>query len=486
MENNMSMEELLKEENGSELRVGDTVEGEVVSLRERVAYVDINQATEGQIYLNYFTTDKNVESFAGLLKIGQKIRAKVTKISETKNGDTIIMLSCLDMIKDEELAKLAEAITAGPVDVLAKVVKINEKSYELRYNGLRLFMSIRDSKETYEVNKELLVRITEVNLEKKFAFCSHYLIIKEQKEKEHAEYVAKKEAEHKAYEEARAAEAQTLHVGDDVDATVSKILNYGVLVKLDKVQGLIKMRDLDHKFVKNPLEIVKEGDSVRVRVVKNENGKIEFSRKACIPSPYQLYVKEHNVGDVVKGKVVNKLPFGILVELAPEVTALLHKSEFSWNPNDNLMSSTLIGDEIEAAILKLEDENEKVSLSKKVLIDNPWSRVEANVGDTVEATITEVSKNGLKVEALGVDGFIPSRAVVLDGKSSKIEDYYAVGDKITALISEINPHRWILTLDQKAYKNQQERLEFDKYMSKQEEEKPVQSIGDLLKEELKK
>ena len=160
MENNMSMEELLKEENGSELRVGDTVEGEVVSLRERVAYVDINQATEGQIYLNYFTTDKNVESFAGLLKIGQKIRAKVTKISETKNGDTIIMLSCLDMIKDEELAKLAEAITAGPVDVLAKVVKINEKSYELRYNGLRLFMSIRDSKETYEVNKELLVRIT--------------------------------------------------------------------------------------------------------------------------------------------------------------------------------------------------------------------------------------------------------------------------------------------------------------------------------------
>ena len=63
MENNMSMEELLKEENGSELRVGDTVEGEVVSLRERVAYVDINQATEGQIYLNYFKSVKSYPQF---------------------------------------------------------------------------------------------------------------------------------------------------------------------------------------------------------------------------------------------------------------------------------------------------------------------------------------------------------------------------------------------------------------------------------------
>jgi small subunit ribosomal protein S1 len=486
MENNMSMEELLNEQEGSQVRVGDVVTGEVVSLHERVAYVDINQPTEGQIYLNYFTNDKDVESFAGLLKVGDKVTAKVTRISETKTGDSVILLSCLDMIKDEELNKLNEQVKLGTVDVTATVVKVNEKSYELRYNGLRLFMSIRDSKEPFEKGANVLVRITEVNLEKRFAFCSHYLIVKEQKEKEHAEYLAKKEAEHKAYEEARAAEVESLHVGDTVEAVVSKILNYGVLVKLDKAQGLIKMRDLDHKFVKNPTEIVKVGDKVTVKVTKNEDGKLEFSRKACIDSPYQVYKKSHNVGDTVSGKVVNKLPFGLLVELAPEVTALLHKSEFSWNPNDNLMASTLIGDTIEAAILKMDDENEKVNLSKRVLIDNPWSRVEANVGDVCEALITEVSSRGLKVEAYGVDGFIPARAVVLDGKSNKIEDYYAVGDKITALVSEVNPRRWILTLDQKAYKNQQERLEFDKYMNTQEEEKPVQTIGDLLGEELKK
>jgi len=483
--NNMSMEELLAEESNSQVRVGDIVEGEVVQIEERRAFVDIQQPTEGEIYLNHFTNDKSVESFAGLLKVGDIIKAKVTKVEDTKNGQSIL-LSCLDLIKDEALMELESKVKESPVDVKATVVKINEKSYELKYNGIRLFMSIKDVKDKLSKGDSIDVRITEVNVDKKFAFCSNYLLVKEAREKEHAEYVAKKEAEHKAYEEARQAEMESLHVGDEVEGSVAKILAYGILVKLDKAQGLVKMRDLDHKFVKDPTEIVKVGDTIKVKVVKKENGKLEFSRKACIPSPYQLFVKEHKVGDTIKAKVINKLPFGLLCEVAPELTGLLHRSEFSWNPNDNLMASTLIGDEVEVAILKLDDETEKVSLSKKALIDNPWARVEAQVGDEVEAVITEVSSNGLKVEAFGVDGFIPSRCVVLDGKSSKIDDYYASGDKIKALVSEINTKRWILTLDQKAYKNKEERAEFDKYMNAQEEEAQTPTLGDLLGEELKK
>jgi ribosomal protein S1 len=148
------------------------------------------------------------------------------------------------------------------------------------------------------------------------------------------------------------------------------------------------------------------------------------------------------------------------------------------------MASVLIGDEIEVAILKLSDENEKVSLSKKVLIDNPWSRVNAKVGDVVEATIDEVSSKGLKVTALGVEGFVPARSVVLDGKSSKIEDYYAAGDTIKTIAVEVNPSRWVLTLDQKAFVKAEEDAQFAKYMENQDnQENPT--IGDLLKDELK-
>ena len=479
-----TMEDVLSESSES-VRVGNIVEGTVVQVENRAIYVDINQPTEGIIYLNYFTNDKSVESFDGLVKIGDTVKAKVTKISEDKNGN-VILLSCLDLLKEKVYQELAEDVSKGNVDVEAIVVKVNEKSYELSYKGARLFMSLKDVKEPLNVKDSILVRITEVNLEKNLCFCSHYVIVKEQREKEHAEYVAKKEAEHKEYEEAKAKEFESLTVGTIVEGTISKILPYGVLVKFDKAQGLIKMRDLDHKFVKDPSVVVSVGDKLKVKVIKNENGKVELSRKDLIDSPYQVYTKSHHVGDTVKGKVVNKLPFGMLVELDQDVTGLLHQSEFSWNPNDNLMASTLIGDEIECAILKLDDEAEKISLSKKVLIDNPWSRVNAKVGDEVEAEVVEVSSKGLKVLALGVDGFIPSRSVVLEGKSSKIEDYYAQGDKVKCLVSEINTKRWILTLDQKAYKNKQERIEFDKYMNSSDDDIKSTTIGDLLKNELNK
>lgn len=480
----MSMEELLNESSES-VKVGSIVEGTVVQIDHKVIYVDINQPTEGVIYLNYFTTDKNADSFEGLVNVGDQVKAKVTKVEETKDG-SVILLSCLDLLREKVYQELKEQVAQGVVDVLAKVVKVNEKSYELAYNGARLFMSIKDTKDELKKGDSIMVRITEVSEEKGLCFCSHYLIVKEEREKKHAEYVAQKEKEHALYEEARNKEIESLSVGTEIEGTVSKILPYGVIVKFDKAQGLIKMRDLDHNFVKDPNQVVAIGEKVKVKVVKNENGKIELSRKDLIESPYQTYVKAHHVSDTVKGKVITKLPFGMLLELDKDVTGLLHKSEFSWNPNDNLMASTLIGDELEVAIINTDDANEKISLSIKALIDNPWSRVEAKVGDETEALVTEVSSKGLKVSAFGVDGFIPARSVVLEGKSQKIEDYYNVDDKVKCIVTEVNPKRWILTLDQKAYKYKQERLEFDKYMSNEEDSIKSTTIGDLLKKELNK
>lgn len=480
----MSMEELLNESSES-VKVGAIVEGTVVQIDHKVIYVDINQPTEGVIYLNYFTTDKNADSFDGLVNVGDVVKAKVTKVEETKDG-SVILLSCLDLLREKVYQELKEQVAQGVVDVLAKVVKVNEKSYELSYNGARLFMSIKDTKDELKKGDSIMVRITEVSQEKGLCFCSHYLIVKEEREKKHAEYVAQKEKEHALYEEARNKEIESLVVGSEALGTVSKILPYGVIVKFDKAQGLIKMRDLDHNFVKDPTQVVNVGDKVKVKVVKNENGKIELSRKDLIASPYQTYVAHHHVSDTVKGKVITKLPFGMLLELDKDVTGLLHKSEFSWNPNDNLMASTLIGDELEVAIINTDDANEKISLSIKALIDNPWSRVEAKVGDETEALVTEVSSKGLKVSAFGVDGFIPARSVVLEGKSQKIEDYYNVDDKVKCIVTEVNPKRWILTLDQKAYKYKQERLEFDKYMSNEEDSIKSTTIGDLLKKELNK
>ncbi len=482
--NNMeeTMENLLEEENT--IKKGDIVEGEVVQVGERVAYVDLNQATEGEIYLDHYTTDQSVTSFKGLLNVGDKIKAKVTKVS-LEGDNAQILLSCLDILRGKEFEEFATKFeTEGEFNVVAHVVKINEKSYELKYNNVKLFVSTKDLKDA-KVGDEVEVRVTEVNKEKNFAFASRYLVLKAIREAEHKAYVEKKEAEHKAYEEAREKEMDSINVGDTLKGTIAKILPYGAIVKFNKAQGLVRMKDLAHEFIKSASEVVNEGDEVLVKVLKKENGKLELSRKDCIDSPYVLFKKEHNVGDKISVKVTNKMPFGLLCEVAPNLTGLMHKTEYSWNPNDNFDACVVIGDTIEVCVLKLNDEEEKVSLSRKALIDNPWARVEANVGDAVECVVSSIDSKGIKVDALGVEGYIPARSVVCEGKSNNIEDYYAVGDKIVALVREFNKARWILTLDQKAYERAKEQAEYSKYL-KNEDKLDSKSIGDLLKEELKK
>ena len=474
MEQKETMEDLLTE--GTTLKKGDIVKGEVVQVGERVAYVDLGQPSEGVIYINHYTQDKDVTSFKGLLNVGDEITAKVSDIHEGDEGLSI-KLSCLDLIKNEKYEELAKKFEEeGEFDVVAKVVKVNDKSNELVYNGVRVFVSVKDLKDA-QVGDEVKVRITRLVEDKHIAFASRYLVVKAEKEAEHEAYVKK-------ITEERNAELDKINVGDTLEGTVTNILPYGVVVRFEHVQGLVRMKDLAHEFLHDAKEVVAIGDKVLVKVVKKENGKLELSRKDCIDSAYTVFKKSHNQGDKISVKVVNKMPFGLLCEVAPKLVGLLHKSEYSWNPNDNYDASVVIGDTIEACILKLTDEGEKVSLSRKVLIDNPWSRVTLKVGDVVTAKISEIDEKKMTVSVDGVDGVIPARSVVCDGKSTLITDYYAIGDEVTAKVVEVNKTRWVLVLDQKAYQREQDKSNYSKYMK--DSDAVSQSIGDLLKEELKK
>ena len=162
------------------------------------------------------------------------------------------------------------------------------------------------------------------------------------------------------------------------------------------------------------------------------------------------------------------------------VTGLLHKSEFSWNPHDNLQSSVKIGDELEMAIISIDVEKKKISLSIKALIDNPWGRVEAHAGDVIDCKVTEVTPKGLKIEALGVDGFVPSNEITLASGSNKLSDYYNAGDTFKAIIKKVDPKSWVLIASLKKLQEVMERKEYEKFMNNDTEEDPI-TIGDTFK-----
>lgn len=442
------------------LHVGDKLDGIVVSIADdNTIMLDIQNFTEGTMHLDHYTKDKSVTSFKNLVKVGDVIKCEVAKVTEEH-----IYLSRLNQITVENFQKLvAEFEAKNDVVVTVKSV-VNGKGYVCEVLGNRVFMPLAQASEGVKVGDKLEVRILRVDEKKRDAVVSRRVI------------------EQEIYQDNKAKELESINVGDVLTGTVAKVEKFGAFIKFNYNQGLLKANQLAHTFVDVTKELT-EGQEIEVKVVAKENGKIALSRKALLKTPFELFTESHKVGQTVTGKVVNKLPFGLLIELAPNIKGLLHASEYSHNPNDNFNNCVVIGDEVEVAILKIEAKGEKVSLSRKALMDNPWSRVNAQYGDLVDFKVVEINEKGLKVEALGVDGVIPTSDAVIDLKNASLDSYYAVGDEGKAYITDIRPREWFLKLSVRKYLVEQERKSYEKYLDNNDESNVT--LGEMYKDLLK-
>lgn len=434
------------------------VTGTIVNVKDKVISVDLKTFTEGTMYLEYYTLDKNIESFKEICKVGDEITCEVHSVDE---GNGLILLSRLSMAKKEAFKDFINGNTSDPISV--KVEKEINKGYMTSYNSIQFFLP-KSEAVNVTIGKKVDVLIQRIDEDRNTGVVSQKALIQVNNNK-------KKEAEF-----------STLKVGDTITGEISRIENYGAFVKFGSLQGLIRLREINHKFVSNPNTVFKIGDTVTVMIISLENGRIDLSLRAMTKSPIELFACENKVSDKITVTVAQKMPFGIICNCAEDVTGLLHKNEFSWNPNDNLLANVKIGDSLEVAIIELDIDKKKVGLSRKALMDNPWSRVNASIGDEVTGVVSAISSKGLNVTALGVDGFIDFKDIKLEKSSSKLDDYYSVGDEITGIITKVDPKAWILNISQKAYQEIVERKQFEEYMNNQEEEETQATLGDIFKD----
>lgn len=441
------------------LRVGDQVVGTVVTVKDKTIYLDIHQFTEGTMHLDCYTKDKTIESFIGLVKVGDQIECQVAKVNEEN-----IYLSRINQLSKIAFKRVVEAKENEEAIEVVVTKVVPNKGYTVNFEGNNLFMPLSQAPQEVKIKDKLQVRIIEVNEERKNAVVSRRVIEREE------------------YTNAKAQELDSIQVGEVLTGTVAKVEKFGLFIRFKYNQGLLRINQLAHTFTSDINAVAKEGDTMEVKVLSKENGKLVLSRKALLDTPYEAYAKTVTVGQTVKGKVVNKMPFGLLIELAPNVKGLLHQSEYSHNPNDNYNAFVIIGDEVECAILALDPAKEKISLSRKALMDNPWTRVTAQVGDVVEVKVTDVLENGLKVEALGVDGFVPASEALTESQNGSVKDYFHIDDTAQAVIIDIKPAEWRLRLSIRKITEKEERKSFEKYL---EEEDASLTLGDVLKDALK-
>lgn len=458
------------------LKVGQIVEGTVVKIEHNTIYLDVQYTTEGKIHLDNY--DKPApDTFIGLIKDGQKIKAKVQKITDEPSQ---ILLSRLPLLIEEKFDQIAAIAESGET-VKAKVRKILDKGLILNYLSNEVFLpySLLDydllkDKEALQ-GKTLEIQIIEATRKGRSKRIVGSRKVVFERERQEAYEARLKD---------RQAELETINTGDVIKGVVDKIEKHAATVRFEHVVGLLRISQVSHHRIEKIEDVLELNQEVEVKVIKKEGNRLDLSMKALEDTPYEKFYQAHKVGDTVTGTVFQKLPFGIIVEVSKDVRGLLHKNEFSWNPNDNFESFVKIGDEITLAIVQMDPKKERIALSKKSLEDNPWKNFTKKRGDVVQAIVTTVTKDGLEVEVQGAKGFIHV-SELSNERIGKPEDYFAVGDEVKALIVEAKRDQWELKLSIRRVLEKAERASYEQYLEEGQEAETT-TIGDLFADDFKK
>ncbi|EMR13557.1 30S ribosomal protein S1 [Methylophaga lonarensis MPL] len=269
---------------------------------------------------------------------------------------------------------------------------------------------------------------------------------------------------------------------------VTNIADYGCFVEIeDGVEGLVHMSEMDwtNKNV-HPSKLVSLGDEVEVMVldIDAERRRISLGIKQCQTNPWEEFAMTHNKGDKVKGGIKSITDFGIFIGLDGNIDGLIHLSDISWEEdNEEIIRDFKKGDEVEAVVLAIDPERERISLGIKQLQDDPFSAYLADNprGSIVTGKVTAVDARGATVElAEGVEGYIR----VADISRERVEDaskVLAVGEEVEAKFTGISRKDRTLTLSIKAKDDQEESEAVKEYSNVSA---GSTTLGDLLKEQM--
>ena len=283
--------------------------------------------------------------------------------------------------------------------------------------------------------------------------------------------------------------ARRYPVGTRLFGKVTNLTDYGAFVEIEEgVEGLVHVSELDwtNKNI-HPSKVVQVGDEVEVMVldIDEDRRRISLGIKQVQPNPWQEFATSHNKGDKVVGTIKSITDFGIFVGLDGSIDGLVHLSDISWNtPGEEAIRSFRKGEEIEAVVLAVDAERERISLGVKQLADDPFSRflVENPKGSVVRGKVTEVDAKGAAVMLIdGVEGYIRASEVTRD-RVDDARNVLTVGEEIEAKFVGVDRKKRVISLSVKAKESDEEAAVLSDYSA--EATGGMATLGDLLRQQL--
>ncbi|MDA8191191.1 30S ribosomal protein S1 [Acidiferrobacter thiooxydans] len=283
--------------------------------------------------------------------------------------------------------------------------------------------------------------------------------------------------------------ARRYPIGTRIFGKVTNITDYGAFVEIEEgVEGLVHVSEMDwtNKNV-HPTKIVQLGDEVEAMIldIDEERRRISLGIKQCQPNPWEEFAASHNKGDLVKGQIKSITDFGVFVGLEGGIDGLIHLTDLSWSrAGEEAVRDLKKGDELEAVVLAVDPERERISLGVKQMEGDPFNNycAEHGKGAVVSGVVTAVDAKGATVRlADDVEGYLRAAEAARD----RIEDARVVlkeGDTVEAKVMTIDRKNRKITLSVRAKDMERENEAVQEYTRRAP--LATSSLGDKLKEKL--
>ncbi len=413
------MEEALKQ---SQVRfaAGEIVKGTIIEVRPKEVLVDIGYKSEGVIPLLEFEEPQAA-------KVGDEIDVLIEKL-EDKEGMVVLSKEKAEFKKnwDRILTICNEGgKVSGKVKAIVKgglIVNIGVEAF-LPASQIDI---IPPKNLTVFVGNTYDFKVVKINQERQNIVLSRRELIEQERNERRAKLLTE------------------MMPGDIRKGTVKNITDFGAFIDLNGLDGLLHITDMSWGRVGHPSEILKVGQEIDVVVldINKEKERVSLGLKQKLANPWDTIDQKYTVGQRVKGKVVNLVPYGAFVELEPGVEGLVHVTELSWTKRIAKPSDVLKQDQdIEAVVLAINKEEQKISLGIRQLEANPWDMAQEKYppGTKIKGKIRNLTSYGAFIELEeGLDGMIHVSDISWTRKINHPSEVLKKGDEVEAVVLEID------------------------------------------------
>ena len=413
------MEEALKQ---SDMRfaAGEIVKGVIIETRPKEVLVDIGYKSEGAVPANEFDDMSTV-------RVGDEIDVLIEKL-ENKDGMVVLSKEKAEFKKnwDKILTICNEGGTiTGKVKAVVKGGLLVNIGVEAFLPASQIDISPPKNLNVY-VGNSYEFKVVKINQERQNIVLSRRELIEQERTEKRAKLLTE------------------MMPGDIRKGTVKNITDFGAFIDLNGLDGLLHITDMSWGRIGHPSEILKVGQDIDVVVldVNREKERVSLGLKQKLANPWDQIEAKYPIGAKVKGKVVNLVPYGAFVELEPGVEGLVHVTELSWTKRIAKPSDVLKPEqEIEAVVLGINREEQKISLGVRQLETNPWDKASEKYppGSKVSGKIRNLTSYGAFVELEdGLDGMIHVSDISWTRKINHPSEVLKKGDDVEAVVLEID------------------------------------------------